>query len=206
MEVIKKEVEMYFSKRKMKSHANKIVSGKYMVYSIRLSAGFVSGDFLSEFVDTMFVAWRKIVCTRNRSYIRNFCGILRRFFIDYDEESRQYEPYFYLICTREQKIAIESERYKIQFEEEKLRIATYVKWLSAWVSALKLCTDVSVGFTVLDLEGLEKSLAEFCTNEKYSVLAIIDEMKKELLKRACGNHKLVSYHGIFHDRHMSVGR
>ena len=199
---------MYFSKRKMKLLANKVISEKYRVYSIKLSAGFVTEDSLTEFVDTMFVAWRKIVCTRNRSYIRNFCGILRRFFIDYDEASGQYEPYFYLICAREQKIAVESERYKVQFEEEKLRIATYVKWLSAWVSALKLCTDVSVGFTVLDLEGLEKLLAEFCTNEKYSVLAIIDEAKKEVLKRACGKHHLVSFHGIFRDvnRHMSVVR
>ena len=199
---------MYFSKKKMRHFQNLIVAGNYKIYELKLSAGFVKADSdsIAAFIDTMFSAWRKIVCSRNRGYIKNFDGILRRLFFDYDEQTESFKPYFHLICIRKNKIIAEFEEYKIRLEEEKLKISTYVKWLSAWVTALKLCTDVDVGFSVLDLEGLEKSLGEFCTNEKYSLLAVLDETKKELLKRTCGNHKLVSYHGIFHDRHMTVER
>ena len=201
---------MYFSKTLRNNMMKKIIAGTYKVYDLKLRVGVSIEDEyeLRKIVDTMFIAWRKIVCSRNRGYIKNFDGILRRLFFEWSEEQNGLCPYFHLICVQKRKILSEDEEYKIHLEEEKLRIATYVKWLSAWVSALKLCTDVSVGFTVLDLEGLEKSLAEFCTNEKYSVLAIIDEAKKEVLKRACGDHHLVSFHGIFREmnRHMSVER
>ena len=71
-----------------------------------------------------------------------------------------------------------------------------------------MCTQVSVDFSLVELENLESLLTEFCTNEKYTLFPLIDEAKKVLLKKASGDgkHKLVSFHGIFKNRHVSVER
>ncbi len=179
-------------------------------FELKLSVGLVPEESLADFIDTMFVAWRKIVSSRSTGYIKNFDGILRRFFIDFDSDSGKYKPYFYLICVQTKKIIAEEELYKLNLAEEKLRISVYIKWLSSWVTALKLCTDVSVDFSVLDLEAIEAALSKFCTNEKYSLLGKIDEKKRLILKNACSGHRLVSFHGIFRemmrDRHVAVER
>lgn len=183
---------------------------KFRCFELKLSVGLVPEESLADFIDTMFIAWRKIVSSRSTGYIKNFDGILRRFFIDFDSESGNYKPYFYLICIQTKKVFAEEELYKARLAEEKLRISVYIKWLSAWVTALKLCTDVSVDFSVLDLESLEAALENFCTNEKYSLLGKIGEAKRLILKNACTNHRLVSFHGVFRkmmmNRHVSVER
>lgn len=202
---------MYFSKRMQKNLIKKIVSGDYIIYELKLSAGVYVCDEeeLRQVIDTMFIAWRKIVSSRSTGFIRRFDGIIRRLFFEWSEDEKGWNPYFHLICVQKRKVLSAEEEYKLRLDEEKLRLSTYIKWLSAWVTALKLCTDVAVGFSILDLKGLEKSLADFCTNEKYSVLVLVDELK-EKLKSACGKHRLVSFHGIFRnldaDRHMSVER
>lgn len=189
---------------KLATHEN------FRCFELKLGAGLVPEESLADFIDTMFVAWRKIVSSRSTGYIKNFDGILRRFFIDFDSDSGKYKPYFYLVCVQTKKIIDEEEVYKLKLAEEKLRISVYIKWLSSWVTALKLCTDVSVDFSVLDLEALEAALANFCTNEKYSLPGKIGEAKKLILKNACSNHRLVSFHGIFRtmmrNRHVSVER
>lgn len=203
---------MYFSKNMRKKLIKMIESKQYKIYELKLCVGvFIEDeDELKNIINKMFAAWRKIVCSRSRGYISHFDGILRRLFFEYSEAQNAFNPYFHLICVKKQDELSEDEEYKIRLDEEILRLTTYIKWLSAWVTALKMCTDVSVGFSVLDLEMLEKSLSKFCTNEKYSALAILDEARKEILKRACGTHRLVSFHGIFSEkymnRHVSVER
>lgn len=201
---------MYFSRQRIKMLKQMIQDGKYQAYEVKLNIGCIKEESLSDFIDTMFVAWRRIVSSRSRGYIRNFDGILRRLFIEYNAMTGLYTPYFHLICVKKKQFVAESEKYKTQLDEEILRISTYIKWLSAWVTALKFCAEAPVDFSILDIECLEKTLSVFCTNEKYSVRAILDEARKEILKRACGTHRLVSFHGIFSEkymnRHVSVER
>lgn len=201
---------MYFSKKTQQEIKRKIERKKCKVFAIKLYSGVFTDDEdeLKDLVDTMFVAWKKIVSSRSYGFIRNFDGILRRLFFDWSEEKGGFSSYFYLVCVQRQEELSENEEYEIKLAEEKLRLYTYVRWLSSWVTALKLCTDVSVGFSVVDLENLEAVLSNFCTNEKYALLGMIDEAKKKILKDACGNHRLVSFHGIFRElnRHVSVER
>lgn len=201
---------MYFSKRMQGKLIKRIVAENYRVYDLRLNVGVFAedGHELKIIVDTMFGAWRKIVCSRSRGIIRKFDGIMRRLFFEWSETQDGWTPYFRLICVQRQKLISEEEEYKIRLEEEKLRLSIYIKWLSSWVTALKLCTDVSVGFSVLDFDELEKALFDFCANEKYPIETSVDEAKANILKYVCGNHHLVSFHGVFREmaRHVSVGR
>ena len=201
---------MYFSKGMQRNLIKRIVAENYKVYDLRLNVGvFVEDGYeLKIIVDTMFRAWLKIVCSRSRGIIRKFDGIMRRLFFEWSETQAGWSPYFRLICVQRQKLLSEEEEYKSRLEEETLRISTYIKWLSSWVTALKLCTDVSVGFSVLALDELEKSVFEFCANEKYPIGASVDKAKANILKYVCGNHHLVSFHGVFREMawHVSVGR
>ena len=201
---------MYFSKRRKALLKKAIISGCYKVFDVRLSVGEFGADGLESIVDTMFAAWRKVTASRSRGYLRNFDGILRRFFLSYDAVRGLYKPYFHLLCVRRERQASETERYKIQLEEERLRLLAYIKWLSSWVSVMKLCTSVGVDFSVVELDALDAVLADFCSNEKYAARALLDEMRQTLCKRVCERHRLVSFHGIFRDaelnRHVSVER
>lgn len=201
---------MYFSKKMQRNLIRKIKEENCRAYDLRLRTGVSAedGQELKAIIDTMFRAWRKIVCSRSRGIIRKFDGIMRRLFLEWSEAQNGWEPYFRLICVQKQKLLQENEEYKIRLEEETLRISAYIKWLSAWVTALKLCTDVSVEFSVLDVEQIEEAVFDFCTNGKYPVVQSVDEAQEDMLARVCSGHHLVSFHGMFREmnRHMSVGR
>ena len=190
----------------------KIKSGNYTVYAIKLKVGMFEDTEpeLSQIVDVMFLAWKRLVASKSRGYLKNYDGIIRRLFFERQKETGLFSPFFYLLCVRKKRIYAFDEEYKIRIEEEKLRIQTYIKWFSAWASALKVCGNGTVGFSIVELERLERVLGEFCTNEKYTLFSLVDEAKRELLKKAAGNgkHKLVSYHGIFRtmNRQVSVER
>ena len=201
---------MYFTNKMQKDILRKIKSGNYDLYAIKLSIGIYENDpaELEQLVNLMFIAWKRIVISRSRGYLRNYDGIIKRLLFNYSKEKGGFEPYFYLLCIREKKIYQIDEEYKIKIEKEKLRIQTYIKWFSAWANALKICTPVAVRFSLVELENLEKVISEFCTNEKYTLLPLLDEAKRELLKKVSGNgkHKLVTFHGIFHEQTMSQER
>lgn len=210
---------MYFSKKVQSSFFKAAGKEQYKAFEAKLFTGLFSEDEneLKEIVDAMFAAWRKIVCSRSGGLVRNFDGMLRRLCFGYSEKDGGFYPYFHLIFIQDiqrldkrLKVSCDDDEYKLKLADEKLRISVYIKWLSAWVTALKLCTDVSVDFSVLDLEALESSLSAFCTNEKYCLLGMIDEAKRQILKNACSSHRLVSFHGIFRkmmiNRHVSVER
>ena len=131
-------------------------------------------------------------------------------FFEKQKDTGLFSPFFYLLCVRKRRLYAFDEEYKIRIEEEKLRIQTYIKWFSAWASALKVCGNGTVGFSIVELENLERVLGEFCTSEKYTLFSLVDEAKRNLLKMASGNgkHKLVSYHGIFRsmNRQLTVER
>lgn len=200
---------MYFSKTKKSMFLKKIRSERFCVYEIKLYAGECDcEEDLRWMIERMFTAWRTIVFSRNRGYMKQFAGIMRRLFIDFDGASGMYRPYFYLVCIRGRKPMASDDSWEVMLDEEKIRIMTYIKWLSAWVRALRQCTDVKVDFSLVELEGLEALVNNFFTNEKYSFLAVIDELKKQVLRRVCGEHHLVSFHGVFRElnRHVSVER
>lgn len=201
---------MYFTNKMQKNILRKIKTGNYDLYAIKLYIGIHDTDpvELEQLVNLMFIAWKRIVSMRNRGYMKNYDGMIKRLLFDFSEEKGGFEPFFYLLCVRRKNIYQVDEQYKVRIEKEKLRIQTYIKWFSAWANALKLCSPVSVGFSLVELENLEKVIGEFCTNEKYTLLPLVDEAKRELLKEASGNgkHKLVTFHGIFHDRQLSVER
>lgn len=201
---------MYFGQKLKREINRKINTGSYDVYAVKLRTGVLSDsqEELSEIVEIMFRAWKNIAVSRSRGYLKNYDGIIRRLFFSYSAENDSFEPYFYLLCVRKKNIHKIDDEWKVKIEREKLRVQTYIKWFSAWAKALKLCTNVSAGFSLVEIEDLENILSEFCTNEKYTLLPLIDEAKKEMLKQASGNgrHKLVTFHGIFHDRHVSVER
>lgn len=203
---------MYFTKRMQKEFLKKIKSGNYTVYSIKLKVGMFEDteQELSQIVDVMFLAWKRLVASKSRGYLKNYDGIIRRLFFEKQKDTGLFSPFFYLLCVRKRRLYSFDEEYKIRIEEEKLRIQTYIKWFSAWASALKVCGNGMVGFSIVELENLERVLGEFCTNEKYTLFSLVDEVKRNLLKMASGNgkHKLVSYHGIFRsmNRQQTVER
>ena len=201
---------MYFTNRMQNDIKRKLIKGNYELYAIKLRPGVYEDneDDLSQLVDLMFAAWKRMVMYKSRNYLRHYDGIIKRLFFEYSEEKSGFEPFFYLLCLKKKKIFSVEEEYKIRIEKEKLRMQTYIKWFSSWATTLKLCTPVTVGFSLVELECLEKVLGEFCTNEKYSLLTLVDEAKRELLKKASGNgkHKLVSFHGILRNRQLSVER
>ena len=201
---------MYFTNKMQNEILRKIKKGNYDLYAIKLRTGICEDnqEELEQIVNIMFKAWKRIVSSKSRGYLKNYDGIIRRLLFSYSEEKHGFEPYFYLLCLRKKNLYQIDEEYKLRIEKEKLRIQTYIKWFSAWANALKLCTPVSVGFSLVELENLEKVIGEFCTNEKYCLIPLIEEAKKELLKKASGNgkHKLVTFHGILHDRQLSVER
>lgn len=199
---------MYFSRSLKNEIKEKILKQNYDLYAIKLNVGVYeqNEEYLQQLVDTMFMAWKKIIMNRNKNYIRNYDGIIRRLFFEYSEEKGGFQPFFYLLCIRKRKEYSDEEKYKIRIEKEKLKIQTYIKWFSSWASALKLCTPVAVDFSLVDIENLENILSEYCTNEKYTLYPLLENAKRELLKRVSGNgnHKLVSFHGLFKNRHVSV--
>ncbi|MCR5252609.1 MAG: hypothetical protein K6C98_02715 [Treponema sp.] len=203
---------MYLNKRMQKMILNLIQKKNYSVYVIKLKTGVYSNDEaeLADYVDKMFIAWGRIVRNKNKNYLRNYSGIMRRLFFEYSESKGGYEPFFYLFCLREKSILNTEEEYKKIIEMEKIRVQTYIKWFSSWASALRICTPVSVSFSLVEIENIEAVLSKFCTNEKYTLLPLIEEAKKELLKRAAGNgrHKLFNFSGVFIDlnRQLSVER
>lgn len=199
---------MYFTKRLKSSVARKIQSEHYDVYAIKLKADSFADDAdeLAEIVDRMFSAWRKMTSCRWGGYLKNYEGIIRRLF--FAEESGRFSPFFYLICVRKRNLLTAREEYLKRVEAEKLKIRAYIKWFSAWAMAVKQCANVSVGFSLVDIENMESVLNEFFTDEKYTLFALLDEAKRELLKKAAGDgkHKLTTLHGTFRKQEREVGR
>ncbi|MBQ8678353.1 MAG: hypothetical protein IJ530_01155 [Treponema sp.] len=200
---------MYFSKNKKSLFLKKLRHEGFSVYEIKLYGGDADDEAdLKWLIDRMFSAWRTIICSRNRGYVRQFRGIMRRLFVEFDKAAGVYRPYFHLLCIRERNPGMSDDDWRLMLGEEKLRVQTYIKWLSAWASALKLCTDVRVDFSLVELERIETVLGSFFTNEKYSAFVLLDDMKRQVIRRSCGVHHLVSFHGIFKEmnRQVSVER
>lgn len=203
---------MYFTNRMTKKIVQLVKTKNYDVYAIKLKIGIADIDEknLEELVDAMFRAWGKMRRDKNKNYLKFYDGIIKRLFFKYSEKDNTFEPFFYLLCLRKKIDYEETEAYKIRILNEKIRVQTYIRWFSTWASALKMCSPVSVGFSLVELENLEKVLEEFCTNEKYTLFPLIDEAKRSFLKKASGDgkHKLVTFGGIFKDmnRQMSVER
>ena len=204
---------MYFSKYMQKRILNLVASKDYSVYMIKLKTGVYSNDKeeLADYVEKMFIAWGRILRNKNKNYLRNYSGIMRRLLFEYSESKGAYEPFFYLFCLRKKPVYdAAEEEYKIRIQSEVIRVQTYIKWFSSWASALRVCTPTSVCFNLVDIENVEAALSEFCTNEKYTLLPLVEEAKYELLKKASGEgrHKLVGFTGVFNElnRQLSVER
>lgn len=203
---------MYFTKEFRKSVCNKILGNNYEAYVVKLRTGIYSDDAeeMARIVDAMFVAWHKIIRERNKNYLKNYRGLMKRLVFEYKEETGCFSPIFYLFCIRKFTDLPAQEEYRNRIAIEKIKVQTYIKWFSTWASAVKMCSPVSVGFSLVELENLERVLGEFCTNEKYTLFPLIDEAKRALLKKASGDgkHKLVTFGGIFKEmnRQMSVER
>ena len=151
-----------------------------------------------------------MIMNKNKNYLKNYDGIIKRLFFNWSEQKKGFEPFFYLICIRKQPVYSSEEEYRINIENERIKVQTYIKWFSSWASALKSCTPVSVSFSLVELDNIEKVFGEFFTNEKYTLFSLIDDTKRAILKKASGDgfHKLVSFNGVFRkmNRHVSVER
>ena len=187
-------------------------SGLYDLYEIKLRLGIYEQDYeqLKLYVDKMFEAWRYITNKKYSSFLKNYAGIVKRFFLDYSKERGGVEPYFYLLCLRERKDFDVTEEYKRKIEEVKLQNDTNTRWFTAWGNAIKTCLPISVSINHLEeKEAIENEINVFCTNERYTLNPIVDDEKKELLKNVCGSgrHNLVTFLGKFKElnRQLSVG-
>ena len=128
---------MYYSKKLKKKIVNIICNSEEELFCVRLNIGGCDLAELQEIIDLMYYAWNIISCKRSCGYIKNYSGILKRLFIRYNKENGMYYPFFFLLCFT-------SPKMKKPLELWKLQLKAYTSWFTAWASALKCCTDVSV--------------------------------------------------------------
>ena len=197
---------MYFTKKLKSNVIRKIQSKHYDVFAIKLKIANdgATVEELEKNVDYMFEAWRKLARGRCDGYMKNYEGIIRRLF--FAEESGQFSPFFYLLCARWKPPR--QEVYQDGIDKEILKMGAYIKWFSAWARTVKQCANVSVDFSLVDIENMESVLNEFFTDEKYTLFALLDEAKRQLLKKAAGDgkHKLATLHGTFRKQEREIGR
>lgn len=189
---------MYFSKKKMALIAETVKESPDLLCRISLDAGWCGLPELAEMVDIMFCAWRIWSNSRWSFFRKKYSGILRKFYVLYNNDSGMCKPQFCLIALA---------RTDFENEEWKLRRRIYLSWYSAWSNAMRNSSDVSVSVEFLDKKNAAEAVEAFCNLNLLESLSVDNELI-EIEKRIRQSHRTFSAGGIFRkalNRHVSVG-
>ena len=189
---------MYFSKTRKLLIAQVIKNSPDLLCRISLDAGWCGSLELTEISDIMFRAWRIWSNSRWSFFSRKYSGILRKFYVDYDIDRGMCRPRFCLLVLA---------KPDNKNEEWRLRKKIYLSWYSAWSSAMRNSSDVSINVEFLDKENVLDTVEKFCNMNLFEGSSVDNELVV-IEKRIRQSHRTFSAGGIFRNelnRHVSVG-
>lgn len=188
---------MYFSKKRKALIAETIKDSPDLLCRISLDVGSCGLQELADISDIMFRAWRIWSNSRWSFFRKKYSGILRKFYVDYDCEGGMCRPEFCLLVLA---------KPDNKDEEWQFRKKIYLSWYSAWCSAMRNYSDVSVNVEFLDKENATETVDEFCNLSLLESPSVDNELIG-IEKRIRRNHRTFSAGGIFRkalNRHVSV--
>lgn len=188
---------MYFSKKRKALIAETVKESSDLLCRIYLDVGHCGLQETVEIADIMFRAWRIWSNSRWSFFSRKYSGILRKFYVDYDSSGGMCKPQFCLL------VLVKTDN---KDEEWQFRKKIYLSWYSAWSSAMRNSSDVSVNVEFLDKENAAETVEEFCNLSLLESPSVDNELI-EIEKRIRQNHRTFSAGGIFRkalNRHVSV--
>ena len=188
---------MYFSKKRKALIAQVIKESPDLLCRIYLDVGRCGLQETVEMSDIMFRAFRIWSNSRWSFFSRKYSGILRKFYVDYDSSGGMCKPQFCLLVLA---------KPDNKDEEWQFRKKIYLSWYSAWCSAMRNYSDVSVNVEFLDKENAIEAVEKFCNLNLFES-SFVDNELIEIEKRIRQNHRTFSAGGIFRkalNRHVSV--
>lgn len=188
---------MYFSKKRKALIAETVKKSPGLLCRISLDAGWCGLPELAEMADIMFRAWRIWSNSRWTFFRKKYSGILRKFYVGYDSDGGMCKPQFCLL------VWVKPDN---KDEEWQFRKKTYLSWYSAWCSAMRNYSDVSVNVEFLDKENAIEAVEKFCNLNLFESSSVDNELI-EIEKRIRQNHRTFSAGGVFRkalSRHVSV--
>ncbi|WP_297646596.1 hypothetical protein [uncultured Treponema sp.] len=188
---------MYFSKKRKLLIAQVIKNSPDLLCRISLDAGWCGLQETVEMADIMFRAWRIWSNSRWSFFSKKYSGVLRKFHVDYDIDRGMCRPRFCLLVLAKPDNKI---------EEWRLRKKIYLSWYSAWSSAMRNSSDVSVNVEFLDKKNAVETIENFCNLNMFESSSVDNELIG-IEKRIRQDHRTFSAGGIFRkalNRHVSV--
>ena len=188
---------MYFSKKRKALIAETVKESSDLLCRISLDVGHCGLQETVEIADIMFRAWRIWSNSRWSFFSRKYSGFLRKFYVDYDISDGMCRPQFYLLVLA---------KPDNKDEEWQFRKKIYLSWYSAWCSAMRNYSDVSVNVEFFDKENAIEAVEKFCNLNLFES-SFVDNELIGIEKRIRQNHRTFSAGGIFRkalNRHVSV--
>ena len=188
---------MYFSKKRKFLIVQVIKKSPDLLCRISLDVGWSGLQELAEMSDIMFGAWRIWSNSRWTFFRKKYSGILRKFYVGYDSDGGMCKPQFCLLVLA---------KPDNKDEEWQFRKKIYLSWYSAWSSAMRNYSDVSVNVEFLDKENAIEAVEKFCNLNLFESSSVDNELI-EIEKRIRQNHRTFSAGGIFRkalNRHVSL--
>lgn len=188
---------MYFSKKRKFLIAQVIKKSPDLLCRISLDVGWCGLQELAEMSDIIFRAWRIWSNSRWTFFRKKYSGILRKFYVGYDSGGGMCRPQFCLLVL---------VKPDLKNEEWMLRKKVYLSWYSAWSSAMRNSSDVSVNVEFLNKENAFEAVEKFCNLNVFESSSVDNELIG-IEKSIRQNHRTFSAGGIFRNalnRHVSV--
>ena len=188
---------MYFSKKRKFLIVQVIKKSPALLCRISLDVGLCGLQELAEMSDIMFRAWRIWSNSRWTFFRKKYSGILRKFYVGYDSGGGMCRPQFCLLVLAKPDNKDEGWQFRKKI---------YLSWYSAWSSAMRNYSDVSVNVEFLDKENAIEAVEKFCNLNLFESSSVDNELI-EIEKRIRQNHRTFSAGGIFRkalNRHVSV--
>ena len=188
---------MYFSKKRKFLIVQVTKKSPDLLCRISLDVGWCGLQELAEMSDIMFRAWRIWSNSRWTFFRKKYSGILRKFYVGYDSDGGMCKPQFCLLVLA---------KPDNKDEEWQFRKKIYLSWYSAWSSAMRNYSDVSVNVEFLDKENAIEAVEKFCNLNLFESSSVDNELI-EIEKRIRRNHRTFPAGGIFRkalNRHVSL--
>jgi plasmid rolling circle replication initiator protein Rep len=172
--------------------------GKKIKYLfLTLTVKNIPGDKLSETIDTMADAYKRM--TNNRAWKRRVKGAMRTLEVTVNHETQEYHPHYHLILVVDGKYATKNDE----------TYWTHADWQHAWQQAARL--DYKPDVSIERVKGRRKGIAEiskYVAKDADYILPdnetetdrIVTDLDKHLYKR-----RLISYTGLMREARISLG-